>query len=192
MSTKTILLDLDGVLVNFHKRAFPIWKCSPSLEDYPIECGWDILDALNFQRKKRGFKKVEPKQFWNRFDTHFWATLPWYRHAKNFLKSLEDIVGQENIILCTSAAYDSSCAAGKVEWITRELPAYRRQYFIGCQKFRLAKPDVLLIDDADHNVLDFREHDGKAVLFPRPWNWYKDARSQEPYEQALELVELLT
>jgi 5'(3')-deoxyribonucleotidase len=190
MSIKTIILDLDGVMVNFHRAAFSQWHCSPNLVDYDVTCGWHIVDALNAQRDKLGLKRATGTQFWNSFDKGFWANCPKYKYADYFLMKLEKLVGRKNITICTSAAFDSDCGGGKIEWINQNLPSeYRRQYFIGCQKFRLAQPDVLLIDDAEHNVDAFLDAGGRAVLFPRPWNWYKDARSFDPYEYVLEHVE---
>jgi beta-phosphoglucomutase-like phosphatase (HAD superfamily) len=188
-NTKTIILDLDGVLVNFHRAAFIEFGCSPNLVDYDMNAGWDIVAALNLQRLHNGMEKVTANQFWRSFDKVFWSDLPWYSHARNFLAELEDMVGQENITLCTSAAFDSDCAGGKVAWINRELRDYRRQYFIGCQKFRLAKRGVILIDDADHNIKAFRAAGGEAVMVPRPWNGYKNQRGYEPYEYVLSRVE---
>jgi beta-phosphoglucomutase-like phosphatase (HAD superfamily) len=76
-----------------------------------------------------------------------------------------------------------------VDWINHRLQDYRRQYFVGCQKFRLAKRGVILIDDAEHNVDAFRAAGGEAVMVPRPWNGYKNQRSYEPYEYVLNRVE---
>jgi len=188
---ETILVDLDGVLVNFHSPAFLYWGCSPNIFDYPSQYGWDIVDALNHQRKARGLEKVTPYQFWRGLDKEFWATLPMYPYARTFMAGLERMVGQENITICTSAAFDSECAGGKVEWINRELPAYRRQYFIGCQKFRLANPNVLLIDDSEKNVDSFREYGGSTLLFPRPWNSHKSYESQEAYDYILQHVKYM-
>ena len=189
-NTKTIILDLDGVLVNFYHAAMRSWGLSPNLVDYDVSCGWDIIKAMNVQRTAMGAKaRITGNMFWGGFDKEFWATLPWYDHARTFLAGLERLVGQENITLCTSAAYDSDCAGGKVEWINTHMKNYRRQYFIGCQKFRLANPNAILIDDADHNVRAFRAAGGSCVLVPRPWNSYKTFRSYEPYVIALERVE---
>ena len=43
-------------------------------------------------------------------------------------------------------------------------------FMIGTQKYLLAKPDVVLIDDQHKNIDLFREHGGQAILFPQPWN----------------------
>ena len=33
-----------------------------------------------------------------------------------------------------------------------------------------AQAGALLIDDSDHNVIQFRNHGGQAILFPQIWN----------------------
>jgi 5'(3')-deoxyribonucleotidase len=168
MNISRIILDLDGVLVNFHKAAFSEYGVPPKdVHDYPPHVGWDIVAALNHKLEEKGSRAVSANHFWSNFDYAFWRGLPWYCGASDFFRLLKT---RYDICICTSAAYDPMCAAGKVKWIQDNLPDYKRKYFIGCQKQLLAQPGAVLIDDADHNIRAFREAGGTAILVPRPWN----------------------
>jgi hypothetical protein len=41
---------------------------------------------------------------------------------------------------------------------------------LGSQKWLMAKPEHILIDDSDENCTLFRENGGQAVIVPRVWN----------------------
>ena len=71
----------------------------------------------------------------------------------------------------TTPVEDPESLAGKLEWIHKYFPEWmHRQYLMGPQKHLLAGPGSLLIDDSEENVEKFRQHDGQAILVPRPWN----------------------
>jgi hypothetical protein len=63
----------------------------------------------------------------------------------------------------------------------RHLGRSFRDFLIGPSKHLLAKPDVALIDDRHGNVRSFREHGGRAVLFPQPWNANHHVEDRLPY-----------
>ena len=53
----------------------------------------------------------------------------------------------------------------KVAWVRQHIDADVQVDFM-VDKWRLARPDALLIDDGEHNVDRFREAGGQAILFP--------------------------
>jgi 5'(3')-deoxyribonucleotidase len=127
----------------------------------------------------------------------FWRNLEQYPWADDLVSLVERAVGLENMAFCTSPAHQVGCMEGKIGWckeyypsapviITRSVP---RQ---SAPKHFLAHPDVVLIDDYDKNVDTFREHGGKAILFPMPWNsnvdYYRQGLSMEIVTQCLELL----
>ena len=62
-------------------------------------------------------------------------------------------------------------ATGKVLWIEKHLPRYKKRLIItAAPKHLFAKPDTLLIDDKTDNVDEFIEASGYGLLVPRPWN----------------------
>jgi hypothetical protein len=155
----TAYVDLDGVLVEFvrgalthHKRSIPPW-----------EVQWQIDKQL----------EMTSDEFWGPLDRWFWQWLPWTTEGKPLLAAIEKLFG-ENVVLMTAPSPNIETAAGKIEWVKRELPQYEHRLFIGREKHRFAAPDKLLIDDKNENVYDFRAAGGKALLIPRAWNDRRD------------------
>ena len=90
----------------------------------------------------------------------------------------------------SSPSHDPGCPAGKVSWLHSHLGSHFRDFLIGHQKFLCAKHDVVLIDDSDHNVEQFRAHGGQAILFPQIWNSNHAIQDRLGYTNA-ELLKLL-
>jgi len=188
-----IFLDLDGVIVDFVKPAFARF-CVPiqSEAEYPSGCEWDIVKAVNILIHKRtcGWgAPVEKNDFWNRFDFDFWRLLPKYPHANDFIRELEKI---DDVIIATSYTLSPECSAGKVAWLTRWLPKYKRRNFITPCKSELGRiPGAILIDDRDKFCDDFASHGGRSILLPRPWN-SGGLTERHPYDIVLEQLYEIT
>lgn len=154
------LLDLDGVLADFVTAA----------------CKAHGRDNVYCSAESRGNYSMEVlmgisgNEFWEPFDENFWADIPLMPDAAEILKATEATFGRENICLLTTPSLNPGCAAGKVRWIEKHLPEYRRRFLIGPRKEFCAHSRSVLIDDYDYNVQNFRTHGGHAVLVPRPWN----------------------
>lgn len=166
-----VMLDLDDVCNEFSMAAFMYagaTEVQRSYNEYPKNCGWDIVKAAN-RLSGKGFT---PNTFWGSLDRRFWATIPPTRYLELLINFLEEQVGQENITIATSATISPECVAGKLEWIHTYLPRWlHRQYMIGTQKELLARPGTLLIDDRKSNCDKFRANNGSALLVLRPWNF---------------------
>jgi len=70
--------------------------------------------------------------------------------------------------------------SGKKAWIDKYIQPYHKKTIklhVGSDKWLMAGPDRLLIDDFDTNIRLFREAGGNAITFPQSWNSESD---QEP------------
>lgn len=166
-----IFLDLDDVLNQFTMQALAHVGCDidpTTFREFDPIWGFDILQAANILHPTRQFTLAE---FWGMFKCKDWANFPVSDEFQWLLNNCEALVGRKNICILTVPILDPSCTTGKVEWIYKNCPKWlHRQYLIGPCKHMCARPDALLIDDADENVNKFREHGGQAILVPRPWN----------------------
>jgi 5'(3')-deoxyribonucleotidase len=155
-----ILLDMDGVLVDFLGGwcKYNEYEC-PTYND--AKDRWDLAGVLG----------ITPAGLWAGCSSReFWAELEWTQDGMGILNAAEDAVGQDNVYLFTTPTPSPQSWAGKADWILRQLPQYKNRLLMGGNKQLCARPDQLLIDDADHNVEKFRAAGGPAILVPRQWN----------------------
>lgn len=157
------MVDLDGVLADFMSHAHKFHNLDYSYEDYPYPMAeWDCLPPES--------GRLTTEQFWDALDEDFWASTPWMPDGQEILDVIESYAGPKEICLLTAPTRSPGCAAGKMAWIRRELPKYRRQFLIGNSKQFCASKDTVLIDDADRNIDAFKAAGGLTVLVPRKWN----------------------
>jgi len=167
-SKPTLILDLDGVIIDFVRPAMALHSGGIATEaDYPPDCQWNIVRATNRVRKQNGFGPVTPAHFWSSLDYDFWMNLKMYPFAQAFVETLG---GFGDIHIATAPILSSECVAAKFDWINMYLPAYSRKHSIGADKSVMANSNSVLIDDRDKNCKDFIEAGGHAILVPRPWN----------------------
>lgn len=161
--SKVAYLDLDGVLVDFVKGALKLHNSDIK----PSEIVWDIDKQLG----------LTPEQFWSPFNFTFWANLEWTPEGKEILELVESVYG-DNIAILTSPPKTGGAVEGKLAWVAKNMPKYKRKTFVGARKELMAAPSKLLIDDREENVDNFMEAGGGAILIPRPWNRNKDMESE--------------
>ena len=155
-----ILLDLDGVLIDFVQRALEQHGVKMKDLDWPagLYCLTKVLG-------------ISDEEFWRMLDSHdYWSSLPWTEEGREIVALAEKAVGKKNVYLCTSPTLSPFSGSGKMAWIYRELKGYQRKFLIGAPKYLCADKETILIDDAEHNINKFVEHGGHAFLFPRHWN----------------------
>lgn len=171
MKPSRIFLDLDDVCNCFTMHALRAVGCpvrANEFHKFNPEWGFDIVKAVNALHPHY---KFTPRGFWSFINREVWASAPKSVEFEFLLHRCETLVGRENTCILTTPTLDPECLAGKLEWIHRHFPPWmHRQYLMGPQKHLLARPDALLIDDSDKNVVAFRGAGGQAILMPRPWN----------------------
>lgn len=150
-----VLLDLDGVLVDFVGGAAKHHGFDPKLAN----C-WDFMPNTG----------ISPADFWAPLGKRFWSNLDWTPEGPAILKVVEAAVGAANVCVLTSPCDTEGCAEGKLRWIRDNMPDYRRRYFLGTAKEFVASHKLTLVDDHDKNVDQFLKAGGGGVLVPRPWN----------------------
>lgn len=182
MKIDRIVLDLDDTLNSCTMHILNRLGCGVGPQDYhlfPQECGYDIIGAW---AKLCGRDKVDVPMFWEWVSRRTWESMP---RSPQFwiLDAAADLVGKENVLIATVPTKSADCHYAKYQWIDKQLPDWcLRQYSITPRKHKLSMPGVLLIDDCDHNMVDWREpgegrEGGQAILMPRPWNALADIGS---------------
>lgn len=160
-----VLLDMDGVLVDFNGgvcehfgKTLPDYPFNPDVQK--VQQDWNIEPHFG----------MTPAQLWDPLGFDFWANLaplPWYQDVVGLL---EDHFGEENICLLTSPIRTAGAIDGKISWIRKHLPQYRRRFLVGpCKEF-CAGPSHALVDDHSVNIEKFEDAGGRTFLFPAPWN----------------------
>lgn len=157
---KTILLDMDGVLADFVQMA-----CAANGR-MDITCLWPdgktgLHDALG----------LSMTSFWEGIDAcgeGFWSQMGIYPWALELWRHCNDVADEVHIL--TSPSQNPQSLSGKLRWMNTHFGPNFRNFLVGPQKHLCAKPNTLLIDDRSSNCRKFREHGGRAILFPQPWN----------------------
>ena len=172
---KTLLLDLDGVLVNMVVPLMRWWGVSIRMEEqYPQQFGGDVQAAIvhlheqqNQMLKANNVRNMTTEEFWHAPPQYFWRELLPYPTARDFVEFLE--TGPFDIYFMTAHA-SPACAAAKMDWINEHFPKYQHRVLVGHPKHLAANKNSILIDDCTKNCEDFVRAGGVAITCPRPWN----------------------
>lgn len=151
-----IFFDLDGVLSKFVAAALALHR-SPLSE---AETRWNLWEQMG----------LTDAEFWRPLGYAFWANLDPYPDGMRLFRQVEEIFGPRKIYLYTSPCQTYGCREGKNDWVKKHLPGYEGRTLLGSDKFLVARPDRVLIDDHDKNVDAFAAEGGRIVQPPRPWN----------------------
>lgn len=193
MNLNAIMVDMDGVLVDFARPALAAHGVVlTDLEEYPTEAGWKISAACNTLRERSGLEPLTEHQFWGKFDNHdFWANLPPYPGMYAFIEDIRKTYPKAEICVSTSAN-TPACAAGKYTWMRKFLPDVAALLCVApldkltrkrgvTPKHTAAGAGSLLIDDSEPMCKNFVTSGGSCILVPRPWNFYKFITDPYPY-----------
>ncbi|MFT7668384.1 MAG: hypothetical protein ACI8X5_001076 [Planctomycetota bacterium] len=156
---KAVLLDMDGVLVDFHSAALALHGGQGLLASWPTG-EWNMAKVLG----------ITIKEFWapiTEQGADFWANLSWYPWADELIELCEGLGG---FVIATSPSHHPSSAAGKVRCLRDHFGPKFRDYMIGPHKYLMAGSGMVLVDDRDTGIADFRAVGGSALRFPRRWN----------------------
>lgn len=148
-----ILLDMDGVLCDFRKAACKIHQRMDIYNHWP-EGQSNIAKVLGMCDRK----------FWEPIDRSptFWLTVeptPWFDELIHLVQDF----GTFTIV--TNPSNRAGAAANKITWLHAYLGHNFCDYFIGHQKYLMAKHGIL-IDDSHLNFLKFKMAGGNGILFP--------------------------
>lgn len=161
---KTILLDQDGVLASFATAAVE-WvnlykQDNVTMERVVKECNWDLEKMWSLTQK----------EWWEIIDLYpdFWLEIPMFPWALKLHERLCEYA--EEIVILTAPSKSFHCIPHKLIWLEEKMGIDRKNVITGKKKYLLARPDTLLIDDAEHNCREFREAGGKAIQIPSDWN----------------------
>lgn len=180
---KCIYLDMDGVLVDFVGGAFKVFEIDPELRT-EVKSWSDMTRVVSEQTNK----DIEPEEFWQRIADEgedFWANLEWLPWGEELLHLCME---SAPTVLMTAPTSHHRSASGKLLWINSKMPKdWQKRYAMSPCKHHMAHPGALLIDDGEHNIVAFREHNGSACLIPNTWNSYGYFPTKE---EVLEKVQL--
>lgn len=196
MKFETIYCDLDGVFCNFHLGALRAHLAAGRrLLDHhgtPLE----LTHTTMMKRWPRGVSchqvcvpnTPNVKDYWEeamgpfwapiRIDPIFWQKLepfPWNRQLLRLLMEYTD-----DLRFVTTPDDDERAVphsyTGKRQWMQNNGLAKHRP-ILCYEKWRLARPRCLLIDDYEGHIINWRDQvdhwfrePGHAILFPQPWN----------------------
>lgn len=170
-----ILLDMDGVLVDFHKEAIGALGFDYDIR-YPKMQSWAFYEDL-------GLSEEEFYGWLNNVGQDFWATLPYTKYGKILFEACS---ATAPTYVCTSPTMDLYSAPGKLSWMANHLGHRFNRYAIGSHKHLLARPGHILIDDSDKNIAAFRKEGGTGILYPQPWNEGRETDHTKAYQKVLE------
>lgn len=151
---------MDGLLTDFVPAAAKLHGVSYKTEDHPIG-QWHIWDEWG----------LTVDEFWAPIDSagpEWWGSLPPTPYMTELLQLVEEV--SDDWCILTSPSRSPSSHSGKRIWLQEYFGLGFSNYVITSKKGLLAGRGKVLIDDADHNLEDFRKSGGKGVAFPRPWN----------------------
>lgn len=157
----TILLDMDGVCVQFMAAAVKVQGLDPVeiLANWP-KGKWDVAEVCGID-KPTFWRKVEEAS------PEFWINLREYDYFRGMYDQLRQ---WGDVFFVTSPAWCAAAAQGKIIWLQDRFGKPFCNYVITNQKYLLARSETILIDDFEKNCDAFTASEGRAVLFPRPWN----------------------
>lgn len=159
-----IFLDLDGCIANIGQAVANIYgiKLTPELE---AQYGNTLYKLMGLETKQ---------EMWDVINAipDFWENIPPYSWCEELVDALQSV--DEVQILTSSPRTDaltkSNASTGKARWVGRYLLNKNLKVNIVSDKYLLAAPGRILIDDRESHCRKFGEHDGQSILFDQPWN----------------------
>lgn len=169
-----LYLDMDGVLVDFIGGLCRLFGTTESdlaaRHEKPLP--WSLEKLFG-----RPFAEIDAKA-----DIGFWYNLEPYPWADEVVETVCRLF-HDRVFLCTSGgnpgtSYFNRAAIGKALWVHRHYPHLADSLIFAFQKWPLAGPDKILVDDCESHVERFQANDGEAILFPQWWNSEWDRRAK--------------
>lgn len=180
MTQHVILLDIDGVLVDFTSAYLDVLAAQTGRHH-------TADDVTCFDYGSCVATPAEDAAVWRHIGLTpgFVYGLPFYDGALDFLAELRE---HGRVVACTSPT-GAQWAAERYQWLLDAAGFDKRDIVIARDK-SLVHGDFL-IDDAAHNVAEWEavNEDRFGVLFDRPWNRSVDHHTRcRDYESVLDVV----
>lgn len=151
--TKTVFLDLDGVLADFVAGSFKAHNRTPHpVDTWNYYKQWGLTDA----------------QFFAPMGREFWAGLDKLPDADWLVETVLD--AGVDVAIATSPCMTPGCIEGKRDWVAEHYPALAPRIVFTGIKHVMAHSSALLVDDSGSNVERFGVRGGWTYLWPQPWN----------------------
>jgi len=160
---REILLDMDGVLTDFHGGAMELFNkyfnLHHTVEAYARDYhDWDIAR----------YYKISDGTFWKiiELQPHFWFNLkplPWFKELHMGLSQFG------RVTILTSPSLDPICAMEKIQWLKYHMNITADQVIMGSRKEIMAGKGFL-VDDSPANIERFTGNGGEGVCIPSTWN----------------------
>ena len=157
---------MDGVIADWNKQFCVI----SGLDHSEVIKNWkpgitDISDQLG----------ISKSQMWGRIGANkdFWMDIPVFPYAHEMVDYLRS---KYEVRICSSPSSDPLCVAHKLEWLNKNKFKFGKKTHINHEKWPLAGPGRLLIDDMDKNIEKWSNPPepwavaGPTLLFPQVWN----------------------
>ena len=149
MSSRTCLLDMDGVLADFVTGVQRL----RGEDSHPV-LEWDFVHSRE----------------WPLMDRDFWRNLPVMPNAQSIVATCVETFGLDRVAVLSSPIRTYGCVDGKREWLDAHFPELAPRALFGTGKDVLASHLTVLIDDNEDNVRKFHYAGGNAILCPASYN----------------------
>lgn len=157
----TILVDVDGILVDFASTYLELLFCHTGRRHHQ-----DEIHSFDFHLSVSS--KEEDAAIWKHVTSTpgLVSAIPVYDGAMVFLDELRKL---GRVVACTSPA-GPLWTAERAQWLLQVAGFHKRDVVIASDK-SLVRGDYL-IDDATHNIEGWvaENRHGLGILFDRPWN----------------------
>lgn len=180
-----IYLDMDGVLCDLHKALFVLHgrpDLINDLHDHDIEAVLGLpSDEIWFPVMAAGW------EFWEELEPFPWTFELWaWAHEIG-----QVAICSRPLLLDQLDARDTGyCVRGKMAWLRRHFGRKFREVVFTPNKHAISQRGVILVDDDERYEADFNRRGGRQLIFPRPYNRFRNA-CQDPMDCVRHQFDLL-
>lgn len=187
----TILFDMDGVLADFFGSAFELISKATGFDPSLIH----LYREHHGSHRMEDYFGISRGEFWRIIDEDrgFWLNLEPLRHGVEAFRKLNSDP-RFQVFVCTAPSSNPNCLTGKAKWLKKRLRIGVDQVVFTTEKWLLANPQTLLIDDYERNIEPFEKAGGFALQLPASWNtdtskidllWTIMESAEEHYERTV-------
>lgn len=180
----TILFDMDGVLADFFGSAFELVSKATGFDPWMIH----LYREHHGSHRMEEYFGITRGEFWRIIDEdrEFWLNLEPLRHGVEAFRKLNSDP-RFKVFVCTAPSSNPNCLTGKAKWLKKRLRIGVDQVVFTTEKWLLANPHALLIDDYEKNIDPFLANGGNALHLPASWN--TDTSNLDLYSMIVESAE---